>query len=225
MRYNSIVGEPDALEKWRQDVERREEEHAAERRERKREERRLTTVSEVATLEARVAELESADRQLRADLAGVMSAIADSFDTLSNERADFSSQIHRLETEMAKLSGEVAALREQRGADLAGVMSAITESFTTLSSEPAQTRTELHLLGTEMAKLGSEVAALREQRAKGFQFAREKGEVEDLPNPLPVAPNSLIRRAVSPQYIDQAGNRSLGLRLAELRESHSEWLS
>src|SRR5262249_33252815 len=102
--------------------------------------------------------------------------------------------IHRLDIDMAKLVTQVAELREQRAtysADLAGVMSAIAASFNTLSTEradlSAQTRTEIHRLGTEMAKLGSELAELREQRAKGFQFAREKGEgeVEDLPNPLP----------------------------------------
>src|SRR5262249_37081854 len=94
--------------------------------------------------------------------------------------------------EMAKLGTQVAELREQRGkecADLAGVMSAIAANFNTLSGAradlSAETRAEIHRLGAEMAKLGSEVAALREQRAKGFQFAREKGEVEELPNPSP----------------------------------------
>jgi chromosome segregation ATPase len=194
MRYNTFVDDQDPLERWKQDAERQEEERAVARRQREQEQRRITTASEVATLEARVAELESANRKLRADLAGVMRAIADSFDSLSSGPAQTRTEIHRLEIEMTKLGTQVAELRGQRAkecADLAGVMSAIAANFNTLSGARAdllaQTDNELHRLGTEMAKLGSEVAELREQRAKGFQFAREKGEVEveDLPNPLP----------------------------------------
>jgi chromosome segregation ATPase len=179
----------DPIQRWRDDAERLEEQCAAARRQRKQEERRIMTTSEVAALEARVAELEGANRELRADLAEVMRAIAASFDTLSSEPAQTRSDIHRLDIEMAKLATQVTELRAKECADLAGVMSAIAANFATLTSEradlSAQTRNELHRLGTQMATLGSEVAELREQRARGFQFAREKGEVEDLPNPLP----------------------------------------
>jgi chromosome segregation ATPase len=192
MRYTQLLDNPDAVERWKQDAERLEEERAAARRQREQEERQIMTTSEIAPLEARITELENANQGLRTELAGVMRAIAESFDTLASEPAQARTEIHRLDIEMTKLGTQVAELREQRAkecADLAGVMSAIAASFNTLSSEradlAAQTRTELHRLGTEMAKLGSEVAELREQRAKAFQFARERSDVEDLPNPLP----------------------------------------
>jgi chromosome segregation ATPase len=196
----------DPIQRWRDDAERLEEQCAAARRQRKQEERRIMTTSEVAALEARVAELEGANRELRADLAEVMRAIAASFDTLSSEPAQTRSDIHRLDIEMAKLATQVTELRAKECADLAGVMSAIAANFATLTSEradlSAQTRNELHRLGTQMATLGSEVAELREQRARGFQFAREKGEVEGPAKPIAVAPNSLIpSRGVRPQDI------------------------
>jgi len=46
-------------------------------------------------------------------------------------------------------------------------------------------REEIRDLKTEVAKLHSTLTEMREERAKGFQFAREKDVVADLPNFLP----------------------------------------
>jgi hypothetical protein len=140
----------DPLERYREDAERREREFARARRQREREERRAAEAAAAneavqlrAKLEGRIAALEVAHKELRADLLEVARATREAVEQLADQRMDLS--------------------REQRE--------------------------EIRELKVEVAKLGSTLTELREQRAKDqFQFAREKdaGEIEDLPNPLPL---------------------------------------
>jgi uncharacterized protein YgfB (UPF0149 family) len=85
------------------------------------------------------------------------------------------------------------AVLEERNAELESALAewmravrhgldALADQRVDLSSEQ---REELRDLRAEVAKLHSTLAEMREERAKGFQFAREKDAVADLPNFLP----------------------------------------
>jgi hypothetical protein len=90
------------------------------------------------------------------------------------------------------LEARLAALEERHAhleADVLDLARATSYGFNAIADqhiEPsAQEREELRDLKTEVAKLHSILTELREERAKGFQFAREKDAVADLPNFLP----------------------------------------
>ncbi len=90
------------------------------------------------------------------------------------------------------LEARLAALEERHAGlegDVLDVVRATTYGFNAIADQPiepsAQQREELRDLKAEVAKLHSMLTELREERAKGFQFAREKDVVADLPNFLP----------------------------------------
>ena len=86
----------------------------------------------------------------------------------------------------------IAAL-EQRNADLEADLSEVARATRNAIEALAdqrgdlsrEKREEFRELKAEVAKLHSILAEIREERTKGFQFAREKDAVADLPNFLP----------------------------------------
>jgi hypothetical protein len=73
-------------------------------------------------------------------------------------------------------------------------MRAVRRGFDVLADQRVdlsrEQREELRDLKAEVAKLHSILTELREERAKGFQFAREKDVVADLPDFL--APRRVV---------------------------------
>jgi uncharacterized phage infection (PIP) family protein YhgE len=119
------LSDPQGLQRWREDAERRDQEFARERRlQEMNEERaqRRAAANEAAVLrtafEQRLTKLEAGLQELQISFVDVMRAINNALNDLANQRMDLSAEqrdeIRQLKQEVAKLGSTFNALRDER---------------------------------------------------------------------------------------------------------------
>jgi chromosome segregation ATPase len=124
IRYGCSLANPQGLERWREDAERREREFAQERRREQRKQQELNSVHEVALLRAEV-------ENLRSELAQVRSEINYWHDVAIEACGQALGEIQRqvldqMQTAVRDINNQLLSLIERRHAEVMGRIDAIT---------------------------------------------------------------------------------------------------